>query len=313
MALPSTFSRRKRGAQPKSDVYDYGPFTAKLRTQIAQILEEAIGSWELYHYDYHYTREVWTFAVTLIRREIGVHSLTRSLRQETNMMREILSWMDEHHDVDEYLDALEILMRSIDTYVRQNTYDFEKVTKLKPDDAIAEINARILEAGFGYQFEGGEIVQINSLLLHQEAVVPALRLTAKKGFEAANAEYLKSHESFRHADYETCLTECAKAFESVLKVIGTQRKWNFQETDPASKLIAAAVDAGFLQSYVAAGFTSLRAMLESGVAPVRNKTAAHGAGTQSRVVPKELAAFQLHQTASVIVFLIESHLANPAK
>jgi hypothetical protein len=52
-------------------------------------------------------------------------------------------------------------------------------------------------------------------------------------------------------------------------------------------------------------------MLTSGVPTVRNKTAAHGAGVQPRVVPQELAAFQLHQTASVIVFLIESHQAQP--
>lgn len=126
----------------------------------------------------------------------------------------------------------------------------------------------------------------------------------------ANAEYLKAHEAYRHADYETCLTECAKAFESVLKIIGAARGWGINQSDPAAKLIDAAVQAGFLASYVAAGFTSLRAMLESGAAPMRNKTAAHGAGTANRAVPKELASFQLHQTAAVIVFLIESHAAQ---
>jgi len=228
------------------------------------------------------------------------------------MQREILGWMSEHQDGDEYIDALELLMRTVHTFIREHEYDFQNATNLTPDDAIEEINARILEAGFGFQFEGGEIVQIDSLLLHKEAVVPALRLTAREGFESASAEYMKAHESFRHGDYETCLTECAKSFESVLKIIGTERSWYFQETDPAAKLITAAVNAGFLETYVAAGFTSLRAMLESGVAPVRNKTAAHGAGTKARVVPKELAAFQLYQTASVIVFLIESHTMNPA-
>jgi hypothetical protein len=218
--------------------------------------------------------------------------------------------MEQHEDVDDYLSALELLIRGVDKIVREDSYDFQRYVSESPDDAMAEINARILEAGFGYQYENGEIIQIDSLLLHKEAVLPAIRLTNDPKFSTANSEYMKAHEAFRHADYETCLTECAKSFESVLKIIAAERGWQINANDPASKLIEAAVRANFLQSYVAAGFTSLRSMLESGVAPVRNKTAAHGAGTTPRSVPRELAAFQLHQTASVIVFLIESHKAQ---
>lgn len=167
-----------------------------------------------------------------------------------------------------------------------------------------------MEEGFGYQYISGEIIRFDSLIAHKDLVVPAINLTNNTDFKAANGEYLRAHEAFRHSDHETCLIECAKAFESVLKVIGTQRKWEIKETDPASKLIASAVKAGFLQPYMSAGFDSLRSMLESGVPVPRNKASGHGAGATPRVIPQELASFQLHQTAAAIIFLIESHIAQ---
>ena len=218
--------------------------------------------------------------------------------------------MAAESDIDHYLDALEYLMRGVDRIVRDN-YRFRNIASQDATAAIVEINARILEAGHGYQYENGEIIRLDSLLIHNEVVVPALVLTSDSDFITANGEYLKAHEAFRHRDYETCLTECAKAFESTLKVIASERGWSVQATDPASKLIDAAVDAGFLKPYMTAGFTSLRTMLASGVPTVRNKTAAHGAGKTPRIVPKELAAFQLHQSAAAIVFLITSHKAQP--
>lgn len=307
-----TYSRRKRQANPSaSDVYVYDKFPARLRNQINQILVDAIGEWSENTYSEQPQNGIWAFVVKQMRRELGTDCLNFGFNDHDSPQDELFDWMRGADDVDDYIDALEYLMRGIDRVVRDNAYKFSHVVVQTPDSAIAEINARILEAGYGYQWTNNEIVQVNSLLLHKEAVIPAIRLTSDPDFATANAEYLKAHEAFRHADYETCLTECAKAFESVLKIIGSARGWAINENDPAAKLIEAAVKAGFLTSYVSAGFTSLRSMLESGVAPVRNKAAAHGAGTAKRVVPKELASFQLHQTASVIVFLIESHRAQP--
>ncbi len=168
-----------------------------------------------------------------------------------------------------------------------------------------------MEAGFGYQYVGGEIIRMDSQLLHSEVVVPALDLLSYPVLQSANEEYRRAHKAFRESDYEPCLIECGKAFESVLKVIGSKRGWGISENDTASKLIDAAVKANFLASYQQAGFTSLRAMLESGVPVPRNKSAGHGAGVTPRTVPVELAAFQLHQTAAVIVFLVESDAAQP--
>lgn len=307
MALPLTWSRRKRQASGvQSDVYDYEDIPLKLRTQIGQIISEVFGDYQLNNWEDQSSNEFWDYLVDAMRRELGVDQIAPN--SGGNRQRQFLTWMKEVGDVDEYLDGLELSLRVVD-YTRSS--DYREGSPQDPDKAIAEVNARILEAGVGYQFQSNEIVRVDSLILHKDVVLPALALTSAPDFAAANGEYLAAHEAYRHAQYETCITECAKAFESTLKVIADKRGWAVQPTDPAAKLIEAGVAAGFIQSYLTAGFTSLKSMLTSGVPTVRNKAAAHGAGVAPRQVPQELAAFQLHQTGAVIVFLIESHLAQP--
>jgi hypothetical protein len=76
-------------------------------------------------------------------------------------------------------------------------------------------------------------------------------------------------------------------------------------------LLDAAYDADFLPSYLQTEFTGIRTMLEGSVPVVRNKSAAHGAGTTPRQVPEHLATFQLQQTAVAILFLIKHHQQQP--
>lgn len=290
------------------DVFEYGPFTSKLRAQIRHILCDCVGNWGYGQYSSPIQNKVWDQVCNLMRKEEGVSAL---IGRSPDPQAELLTWMSVVDDGDAYLEALELILRVVDNYIRDRQSDFSRVAKQSADSAIKEINARILEAGFGFEYKNDEIIRIDSLFAHREIVIPAIVLTGDPGFVAANTEYMRAHEAYRKADYETCLTECAKAFESVLKVIGAERNWGITEADPASKLVEGAVKAGFLSAYMEAGFNSLRSMLVSGVPTLRNKTAAHGAGTSKRTIPPELAAFQLHQTASVIVFLIESHKAQP--
>jgi len=130
-------------------------------------------------------------------------------------------------------------------------------------------------------------------------------------FAAAEREFLAAHEAYRGRRFEDCIVSCGKAFESVLKVIGKHRGWPIKETDPASKLIQAGVDAGFLAHTFRHRLNSLKALMESSTPTIRNKVGGHGAGVTSREVPVHLAAFQLHQTAAVILFLAEQDAAGP--
>jgi hypothetical protein len=78
---------------------------------------------------------------------------------------------------------------------------------------------------------------------------------------------------------------------------------------PASKLIQAAVEGGFLATYSQASLNHLKGLMESSTPTIRNKEGGHGAGQAVRDVPSHLATFQLHQTAAVILFLAQQDAA----
>lgn len=300
MSLPSTFSRRKRQASPASDVYHYDVMPYRLRVQFIQILNEAFGPW---HYENDAGQQLWTIIVKALRKEIAVFQLGRG----SNPAEEFSSWFLAATEVDDLLDAVEFSCRAVDKFVRKDRHHFG----VDADAVLAEVNARFQEAQVGYQYQSGEVIRIDSMLLHKEAVIPALRLLSQPDYAGPNSEFLEAHRQYRAADYEQCLTECCKAFESVLKVVAAKEKWPVNETDPASKLLQAAFANGLIPAYLQSEFDGLRAVLQSGVPTVRNKSSGHGTGVTPRVVPRHLAAFQLHQTAAAILFIVEAHEAKP--
>lgn len=195
--------------------------------------------------------------------------------------------------------------------MREQNFRYRGLSDLDPNEAINELNARLLEGGVGYQYERGNILKLNSLLIHQEVVLPALLLLADREFKGADSEYREAHRLYRIGDHELCLTECCKAFESVIKTIAEKRAWPVSQNDPASKLVAAVFDHGLIPSYIAAGFTALRSLLESAIPPIRNRSSGHGTGSIPRVIPQYMASFQLAQTAAAITFLVQAHRDTP--
>jgi len=241
-----------------------------------------------------------------MRRETAQLSLSK---MSGNAEAEFKSWFLNWTDFDDLMSGLEAFFQQVDGYIRRNVHIFDNL--LKPDRAIAEANEYMLEAGLGFQYESGFLVEVSTKITHAELVVPALHLLSDSTYSTANSEYMSAHSDFRGKDYEGCIQKCGNAFESVLKIIGAKRRWAISQNDPAKKLLDAAYDAGFIPASVQAEFKALRALLESGVPALRNKSGGHGAGTIQRVVPRELAAFQLHQTAAAIIFLVEHDAALP--
>ena len=219
--------------------------------------------------------------------------------------------MEQSEQVEPWLDAVELSLRIINTHVRAHWKNFVGNAKLRPDAVIDEINARIRECGLGYQFASGDIIRIDTLHIHKNVVLPALKLLRDPRFASAEQEYLQAHESYRHGDLEASLVNCGKALESVLKVIGTKRGWTMKENDPASKLIQAAADSDFIAGYTQTSLNHLKGLIESSTPSVRNKMGGHGAGVTPRTVPLHLAAFQLNQTAAVMVYLVEQDASLP--
>lgn len=296
MTLPNIYSRRKRqAAKTTADVYQYVDLSPKLRQQMLfafdQMVEAAVrgADWSV--------SDLWQNVVGILREEQGVAVLVGSYCAYSR--DEFDSWFKINRDVDAALDAVEIVTRVCAFTARRGYQD----TSGSVNDCVAKLNARMLEAQFGFQVEDGTIVELSSQFAHAELVVPALHVLSEGRFATANAEFRKAHEEFRNQSYADCITDCGKSLESVFKVIAGERGWTgVNENSTLAKLIEGAVANNLFPGYMEEQVKALRAMLQ-GPGTVRNKDGAHGKGDAPSLASRDLAAYQLHQTAAALIFL----------
>lgn len=303
-ALPDIYSRRKRRATNAADPLRYDDVPNKVRMQISHIFREAVTLDQVS--SSRTGDEVFEFMVKFFRKELGVEKLS----QAYGARGEFLQWFLCNSDINTTVDAIEVICRSIQLMADRSPH---MTRKARLEGLIAEINARLIEGEIGFQFESGSIIEASSRYLHSEVVVPTLELLAGARYAAANAEYMAAHRFFREGDFEQCLVECCKAFESVIKVIAEERHWGVSPDAAAHALVKAVFDNNLIPSLFESEFTGIRTVLESGVGTLRNKSGGHGAGTKVRVVPRHFAAFQLHQTGAAITLLAEAHASSPSK
>ncbi len=293
MALLNTWSRRKRDAERAAagtaDVYRYDAPSERLREQIRQLIDRAAEN---------VSRAIYRDTVKFMRLELGRPVLVDGFVQDFD--DELGFFIIREKDVDEWLTAVETATRIINYHAKQGYHPN------RSEDFITELNARMLEDSFGFQFSGGAIIQISSQFVHSEMIVPVLNLLNNQRFAGANSEFRQAHAEFRAGEYEDCIHDCCNALESVLKVIIAEKGWGFQPTDTAKKLLEVAFTNGLIPVHMQNSFAGLRSILESGVPTVRNKNAGHGTGAIPRSIPRYLAAFQLHQTAAAILLLTEA-------
>ncbi len=201
--------------------------------------------------------------------------------------------------------------RFIDGPAREWQYVNPHDASEKADDAIEELNYRFREHGIGYQFSNGQIIRMDSELIHAEIVKPALELLNQRYYAGAQQEFLKAHEHYRKGNAKEALNECLKSFESVMKAICDKRGWKNYKNAAAKDLIEVCFDNDLIPSFWQSHYSSLRNLLESSVPTGRNKLSGHGQGTTPVSVPNHLVAYMLHMTASTIVFLAEAEEKYP--
>lgn len=288
----------------------------------------------------------WSEIHDTLAREIGVFHLVpiKGPFNEKDRMLHCFQFLGESKDVDQVLSIIEVSFKLIDTKVREfvlqefSRWGFPPIGAMGisqlsddvindalqelsrrgipalramgisqlPDDAIQELNHRFQEHAIGYQYQGGQIVRVDSLYLHSETVEPALSLLYDAKFEGALQEFLKAHKHYRERNNKEAIREAANAFESTLKTICDRRKWSYQKPT-AAQLIKAVFDNRLIPAEMQNHFTSLQAVLGSGVPTIRNHHAGHGQGSNVVEIPDHLAAYALHLTASNIVFLVSAH------
>ena len=317
MPIVDLFSKRQkrlRGEMP--EVYSYDTLTETLRVQIIHIVLGAMGSQREYNSDLYgaeFDKSVianYQLVVDTLRREYGVFLLAETEgHDDRTYLEELRDFLLRETDIEKSLDAVELSFRTIDQSTRDWNYLRRENASAIADDAIRELNGRFQEHGVGYRFENGQIVRVDSQLIHSEVVKPALTLLGERQYAGAQQEFLQAHEHYRAGKAKDALNECLKAFESVMKTICDRRGWTYGDGATAKGLIKVCFDNQIIPTFWQPHFSALRSLLENGIPTGRNKLSAHGQGAAPTTVPMHLVGYVLHMTAAAIVFLAESDAA----
>ena len=298
MAVLELYSDRRRRADGLiADVLTYD-LHDELRVQIVYILKRGIGE---------RPNLAWKRIHDMVAEGHGRFELARGRTDDQRCINFVL----HEPSVDRVLDFIEVSLRFIDRFVRRFPHLGRRQYGITSTatDSIEKLNERFRRAGVGYRFEDGNIIRMDSELIHSEVVRPALRFLHEPGFEGPRDEFLRAHACYRAGDTKEAVTNANNALESTLKSICDQRGWQNDPGATASRLLKVVRANGLLPDYLENSFEQLAATISSGLPKVRNEVAAHGQGPTPRETPEYIAAFALHLAAAKIVFLVEAHRA----
>ena len=308
MPIYETFAKRKRNAERegKPIVFQQTELPRPFRMQVGYILDDAIGDLDgaTSQAVYESRLSKWHGIHDTLTREMGLRNLSSVRGDARTRCRDFLL---EHPDIYDVLSLIELAFVNLESEVtiRRGT--------LSARAAIDELNHRFREHGIGYQFQGGQIISIESLYLHSEAVQPAISLLHELEFEGALQEFMSAHGHFREGNNKDAIVAAGNAFESTMKTICDLRSWDYsQKPATASNLLGILFDNNLIPNEMQSHFHALRSTLQSGLPTVRNREGqgGHGQGSGVVVVPDYLAAYCLHLAATNIVFLIKAHKSS---
>lgn len=119
-----------------------------------------------------------------------------------------------------------------------------------------------------------------------------------------NEEYLQAHRFYRSGDYEDCIVNCNKAFESTIKVICNKKGYTYEQNATTPKLVSILFDNNFIPSMLQQNVTGLRKTLGEGISVIGNNKGGHGKGAVLIPVNDNLASFTLNITGAAIKLLL---------
>jgi hypothetical protein len=313
MPVYELYSRRKRRAESEGDpeVYQYDKIPERLRTQIRQFFSAAIGAYRQISpyatYEPANNNKDWHTLANTLRREFGLDRLSRGDTPYEEIMIFIQS-----ADTDDVLSVVELGARWIASRMSTvESFKYEGLGVTQPaQDALDELNYRFRDAGVGYEFVGGEIIRVDSQLIHAEVVKNALSFLGDPRFKGPEEEFLEAHRHYRNGDTKEAITGANRAFESTMKTICGLKGWAYEEKARASDLIKVLKANSLFPDYLGTSFDQLLATLASGLPQVRNNAGGHGQGPVPRPIPTYVAAYALHLAATKIVFLVDAALSD---
>jgi hypothetical protein len=169
---------------------------------------------------------------------------------------------------------------------------------------VTEINQRMLEHGFGYQYEDGLLVRIDSKHTHSEIIKPTLLLLQDQRFENVNDEFRKAFDAYKNGKHEEAIREASNSVESTMKIICSIQDYGLPTKHNSTALIEHLRKKDFIQNFQAETFNALAKCIET-TSIVRNNQAGHGKGHEERNIDVSLVSYVLNMAASTIKFLVE--------
>ncbi len=298
MSIHDLYSKRNK---KPDDVFTYAELSEKLKIQIVHLWTNFFS--QLYEYD---RQSIWEAIHSILSEEFGKKTLlTNGLARYSDSYR-VEFYFEKKATLDESLDIIETVfkfIKNIKEIPQQVNYD-ELPIHYEPEQVIKDLNTRFLENAIGFAFEQGKIIRLDNELLHKEVTIPTFNLLNSTTFKNANDEFLSAHEHFRFKRNKECLVDCLKTMETTMKIICNENGWTYSQNDTAKNLIDICLKNKLIPDYLQTQFSTIRAVLESGIPTLRNKLGGHGQGIQTIKVPEYFANYMLHLTATTVHFLI---------
>ncbi|WP_176705764.1 MULTISPECIES: STM4504/CBY_0614 family protein [Exiguobacterium] len=281
-------------------IYPYENLPKKFRLQVFHLIKKM---YSVSNGSTPQSRDYFRKFVSTICEEHGIYSLTSApgcTSRPADPVALCLHFIVECTEDDWVVDMIELIFIDM---MNSYYYNYPRINDASKNCYVETLNRRFRENGIGLEFINNQIIKVDSMILHHEAVKPALLLLHDPRFEGALDEYLEAHEHYKNGNNDEAITSVAKSFESTMKTICILKGWKM-EKQTAAPLIKTLFDNGLLPSYYMTQLNSLKTTLE-GLATIRNKNTAHGQGMDLIHIPDYLTQYALNLAGSNITFLIK--------
>ncbi|HEY6255150.1 MAG TPA: hypothetical protein VIY51_05090 [Xanthobacteraceae bacterium] len=263
MPILDLYSSRNAQQREAGDVWDYDSIPDVLRVQVSNIIRGALGLVDAYP-------EGSAAIYGAIRKGVAhEHGLDWLVNQSYNAADDVQQCLRTTHDTLLWLDLVELAFRYIVGWTgRLDKYGREtRGMTISWTEAIEELNERFRRAGFGYRYERGKIIRVDSELIHQEATRPALALLSDPRFAGADQEFRAAHDHYKAGEYKDCAVDALNALESTMKAICDTKGWAYQKGARASDLIKVLRSQRLFPEFADASFDQLLSTLKSAFPP----------------------------------------------
>ena len=310
MPIRNLFSNRidRNKGVGKPDAYIFDRLPQELRVQIVYIWDDAIGQYQDQYFSEPSKDKAWRIIHNSVAREHAVFRLAEGSTARDSCVNFLFR---SDVPIEKLLDLIEFSFVCIEQVANLSDGARQEFGKITPaPEAIKELNGRFKNARLGYRFEGSRIKRVDSEHIDTDIVTPALNLLNDVSFTGPNEEFLQAHTHYRNGNNKEAILNANKAFESTLKTICDNRKWDYPKGAPATQLIKVVKNQGLFPDYLDNSFTQLVSTLNSGLPEIRNQEGAHGQGKTPRNTPDYVAAYAIHLAAVNILFLVEAYKAK---